>query len=132
MTKWGIPWFESVTPQQRRKREEKYLRMMFPFGAAQKEREISLLKQCVKAGLKDGELLYQLLCVKEALLEEDEESRKTALANWAKSHLAGYLSPNDKRIVYALAKMGLACKSLEDFPDADALTAKAEKENLSE
>ncbi len=126
----GIPWLDFSSSREKRKREERYYRAMFPFGEAQRERERELLIRCTDARLGAEELLYQLLCVREALQDEDEESREEALDNWKRSRIAAKLSEADRRVVYALAAMPMSCSGLEEYPDEDTLKQKAEKISL--
>ncbi|MCD8084097.1 MAG: hypothetical protein LUE86_11455 [Clostridiales bacterium] len=126
----GIPWLEFVSPRERKRREEQYYRRMFPFGEEQRRLEGRLLSRCTDTKLSEEELLFQLLCVREVLQEEDEMSRKDALESWRKNPLTANLSPADRQVVYALAVLSAGCSSLEEYPDEKRLRAEAEKIDL--
>lgn len=68
-------WFSFTSKEEREERSAEYFKRMFPLGAQQKTKEEELLQQLISAKTSDGDKLYQMLIVREALLQKDEKKR---------------------------------------------------------
>lgn len=120
-------WFKITTRREREKQEKKYQKRMFPLGDGQREKELALLAALFPGKKDPGELLYQLICVKECMLEEDEEDRQAALARWRAGTLVQEYTSREKAVFLALERLEHACASLEEFPNQEQLLAEAER-----
>lgn len=72
-------WFSFTSKEEREERSAEYFKRMFPLGAQQKTKEEELLQQLISAKTSDGDKLYQMLIVREALLQKDEKKRLAQL-----------------------------------------------------
>lgn len=126
-----ISWFGFTTRKQRRRREEHDRRQMFPFGEAQREAELALLRQLIELrGVRDNDLLYQLVEAKDCLVcqeDEDEEDRLQRLQQWLQSPLASRFPPRQLLCFLALAELEQGMEDLTALPDADAVRRRAEE-----
>lgn len=113
----NVPWFQWMSRRDREKKEKKYKEKMFPFGESQRDREKALLKELFHQMKDEDQLLYQLLCAKECLLEEDPDWREEGLAKWLNSSLMQRFSSEERMTILALACLERECGSLEEFPD---------------
>ncbi|MEW4412048.1 hypothetical protein [Clostridium sp. AN503] len=121
----NIPWFSMMSRRDREKKERKYKEQMFPFGEPQRDWEQAILKELFPQ-VKDGDqLLYQLLCAKECLLEEDPDWREEGLAKWLNSSLMQRFSAEERMMILALAWLEQGRASLEEFPDREQVLKKA-------
>lgn len=124
----GISWFESVPRKEQERREKQYYKRMFPLGERQKDRELELLRQfSVLRAVKDQDLLYHLVCVKECLQAEEEEEREENLCEWRGSRLAKALSREARNVIIALAVLEEDCESLEQFPSKEQIDREARR-----
>ena len=102
----SIPWVSMMSRRDREKKERKYKEQMFPFGEPQRDWEQVILKELFPQ-VKDGDqLLYQLLCAKECLLEEDPDWREEGLAKWLNSSLMQRFSAEDDDPGVSLVRTG--------------------------
>lgn len=120
-----IPWFSFISRREQERKEKKYKSQMFPFGDAQKEKELNLLNTLFLGEKNGNELLYQLLCVKECLMAEEPEWRQEELRKWQRGPLVQKLSVAGRMNIMALAMLEQECVSLEEFPDAEQVLARA-------
>ncbi len=121
----NIPWFRMVSRRDREKREKKYKEQMFPLGEAQRDREQALLKELFPQFKDEEQLIYQLLCAKECLLEEDSDWREEGLARWLGSSLMQRFSEEEKMMILAFAQLEQGCGGLEDFPNREQVMERA-------
>ena len=123
----GIPWFEITSRKEQRNREKRYYKKMFPLGEMQRDRELDVFRQfSVLRGIKEQDLMYQLLCVKECLCQEEEE-RAEAVRVWRGSVLAKRMTREMQNILIALAELEADCESLEEFPAANEIADRAKE-----
>lgn len=97
---------------------------MFPLGAQQKTKEEELLQQLISAKTSDGDKLYQMLIVREALLQKDEKKRLAQLKKWYSARLLSVYSEEDKGLLYFIAEEGLNISFLEELLSSDQLKQK--------
>ena len=100
---------------------------MFPLGEEQRRRELALLAELIPS-MPAQDSLYQLLQVKEILQSDDPAADRQ---DWEETNLARRLSPENRRLIFAVARSSLTWQSLEDIPDAAALRRLASQENGS-
>ena len=93
-------WFSFTSKEEREERSAEYFKRMFPLGAQQKTKEEELLQQLISAKTSDGDKLYQMLIVREALLQKD------------------------KGLLYFIAEEGLNISFLEELLSSDQLKQK--------
>lgn len=117
--------WESRTEKE--KREKEYYAKMFPFGEEQKEHDKELLKELVRANVKENEKLYQLLVVREALQETDAELQRRHLENWYNNRLMKRYSPTDIAVIYAIAQIELQSATLEELAQKETILEQAEQ-----
>lgn len=129
MARKGISWFDMTSRRERERRERKYYEKMFPLGEAQRQRELEILAGAVPEG-KPEELLYQLLCVKECLQEEDSEERADALREWEASPLAQRAGAWARAVTAALARLEAQAGLTQSLSPAEAENAGARIEDI--
>lgn len=125
-----FPWLEITTKKERKRREEKARRQMFPFGEAQREAELRLLRELIEARARDNDLLFQLVRAKDCLhrREDEEEEEQTArLRGWLHSPLATLYPPQQLMRFLALAELEQGIQDLSELPDAAAVRQRAEE-----
>ena len=115
--------FEFVSKKEAEKRRLKYINKMLPFGEDQRKLEIALLKDCMSSKLRDEERLYFFFCVKECLLQDDEDY-DDAISFYRTGKFGSELPDRDWLVMKTLAELELGCTSLEDFPDADDILSR--------
>lgn len=93
-------WFSFTSKEEREERSAEYFKRMFPLGAQQKTKEEELLQQLISAKTSDGDKLYQMLIVREALLQKDEKKRLAQLKKWYSARLLSVYSEEDKGLLY--------------------------------
>lgn len=123
-------WFESA--KQKRRREAKFRAGVLPFGEAQREAELRLLRALVTTRAKDSELLFQLISAKTALRPDEEEenpdkARQKALYEWLHSQLTRGYTARERAVFWALAELEQPAQSLADLPNAEQIRQKAEE-----
>ena len=99
-------WFSFTSKEEREERSAEYFKRMFPLGAQQKTKEEELLQQLISAKTSDGDKLYQMLIVREALLQKDEKKRLAQLKKWYSARLLSVYSEEDKGLLYFIAEEG--------------------------
>ncbi len=124
-------WFETVSSKERKRREDRLRSEMLPFGEAQREAELRLLRALVTTRARDSELLFQLISAKTALRPAKEEddpdrARQNALREWLHSKLARGYSAQERAVFWALAELEQPAQSLADLPDAEQVRQKAD------
>lgn len=113
-----IRWLDMESRKDREKREKRYEQQMFPMGERQKAAELALLEQVVRS-VKPQDALYQLLQVREILINEtDEGERQAQLREWRDSRLARKLSDADVSLLIRLVPRIRECEDMETFPTA--------------
>lgn len=105
-------WFSFTSKEEREERSAEYFKRMFPLGAQQKTKEEELLQQLISAKTSDGDKLYQMLIVREALLQKDEKKRLAQLKKWYSARL---LSVYAHRSAYSQREYGGYQRVLSDF-----------------
>ena len=120
-------WFDLTSPRERERQEKMYRSKMFPLGEEQRRRELALLAELIPS-MPAQYSLYQLLQVKEILQSDDPAADRQ---DWEETNLARRLSPENRRLIFAVARSSLTWQSLEDIPDAAALRRLASQENGS-
>ena len=123
---FSIPWLETVSKRERRRREEKAQRLMFPFGDEQRTAELAVLRALIQTKARDADLLYQLFQAKDCLRPMPEEQQER-LAAWLTSQLARGFKPAERAVFAALAELERPMQSMADMPDADAVARQAEQ-----
>lgn len=117
-------WFSFTSKEDREERSAEYFKRMFPLGEQQKTKEEELLRQLISAKTSDGDKLYQMLIVREALLQTDEQKRLAQLKKWYNARLLSVYSEEDKGILYFIAESGLNTSHLEGLSTAEQLKQK--------
>lgn len=117
-------WFSFTSKEEREERSTEYFKRMFPLGAQQKTKEEELLQQLISAKTSDGDKLYQMLIVREALLQKDEKKRLAQLKKWYSARLLSVYSEEDKGLLYFIAEEGLNISFLEELLSSDQLKQK--------
>ena len=117
-------WFSFTSKEEREERSAEYFKRMFPLGAQQKTKEEELLQQLISAKTSDGDKLYQMLIVREALLQKDEKKRLAQLKKWYSARLLSVYSEEDKGLLYFIAEEGLNISFLEELLSSDQLKQK--------
>ena len=117
-------WFSFTSKEEREERSAEYFKRMFPLGAQQKTKEEELLQQLISAKTSDGDKLYQMLIVREALLQKDEKKRLAQLKKWYSARLLSVYSEEDKGLLYFIAEEGLNISVLEELLSSDQLKQK--------
>lgn len=117
-------WFSFTSKEEREERSAEYFKRMFPLGAQQKTKEEELLQQLISAKTSDGDKLYQMLIVREALLQKDEKKRLAQLKKWYSARLLSVYSEEDKGLLYFIAEEGLNISFLEELLSSDQLKKK--------
>lgn len=121
----GISWFQFTSRKEQRNKEKRYYKKMFPLGEMQRGRELDVFRQfSVLRDMKEQDLMYQLLCLKECLSQEEEE-RAEAVRVWRGSILAKRMTREMQNILIALAELEADCESLEEFPTVEEIAARA-------
>lgn len=121
----GISWFQFTSRKEQRNKEKRYYKKMFPLGEKQRDRELDVFRQfSVLRDMKEQDLMYQLLCLKECLSQEEEE-RAEAVRVWRGSILAKRMTREMQNILIALAELEADCESLEEFPTVEEIAARA-------
>ena len=100
---YSVPWFESRTSQQTKKREATFFSQVFPGGRAQQQREQALLVQLLGSVLPPSQLLYQMTTARELLASEAEEEN---LRMWYYNHNLHRLRPQQRALLLAIALLG--------------------------
>lgn len=117
-------WFSFTSKEEREERSAECFKRMFPLGAQQKTKEEELLQQLISAKTSDGDKLYQMLIVREALLQKDEKKRLAQLKKWYSARLLSVYSEEDKGLLYFIAEEGLNISFLEELLSSDQLKQK--------
>ena len=117
-------WFSFTSKEEREERSAEYFKRMFPLGAQQKTKEEELLQQLISAKTSDGDKLYQMLIVREALLQKDEKKRLAQLKKWYSARLLSVYSEEDKGLLYFISEEGLNISFLEELLSSDQLKQK--------
>ncbi len=124
-------WFQFETQKQRKKREAKYFKKVYPLGEAQREWEQEILEKLFPQA-KDRKLYhFHLLVLKEGLAlsrhpedEEDEEmSMEEVLLRWKSNPQVKALG---EKVLVQLEKLALrqiSFSSPEDFCTAEEILA---------
>ena len=121
----GISWFQFTSRKEQRNKEKRYYKKMFPLGEMQRGRELDVFRQfSVLRDMKEQDLMYQLLCLKECLSQEEEERAETVRV-WRGSILAKRMTREMQNILIALAELEADCESLEEFPTVEEIAARA-------
>lgn len=123
-----IPWLETTSKQERKRREEKAQRLMFPLGEEQRAAELQLLRQLIGTRARDSDILFQLFQAKDCLRrreDEDPEEQNGRLWEWLHSQLARAYPPEERMRFLALAELEQGLQSLQDLPDAAAVCRRA-------
>lgn len=119
-----LGWFDLTSPRERQRQEKEYRSKMFPLGEEQRSRELTLLAELIPS-MPAQDSLYQLLQVKEILQSDDPAAEQE---DWEETQLARRLSPENRRLIFAMARSSLTWQSLEDIPAAAALRELASRE----
>ena len=117
-------WFSFTSKEEREERSAEYFKRMFHLGAQQKTKDEELLQQLISAKTSDGDKLYQMLIVREALLQKDEKKRLAQLKKWYSARLLSVYSEEDKGLLYFIAEEGLNISFLEELLSSDQLKQK--------
>ena len=111
--------------EKQRKAQEEYEKRMFPLGPEEKE----LLKQKVSElfhnkKAKTEDLLFNLISLKQILLEEDEE----AYAGWYhESVISALMTKEEKCLMKALVDADMETENLNSFPDNEEIIERGRK-----
>ena len=121
-----IAWFDMVSPQERKRREEEYNHKIFPFGLDQKEKELKILKTLIP-DKKPEDSLYQTVLLKEIFLDALSEGNSNSfeecilnekveedLSDWKKGVLVQNFSELERSI---LKKFAWKCLKIKDLGD---------------
>ena len=125
-----ISWFGFTTKKERRRQEEIARRKMFPFGEAQRQAELRLLRELIRVRAADTDLLFQLVQAKDCLHrreEEDAEDQNGWLREWLHSQLARTFPARELMCFLALAELEQDMQGLDQLPDADTVRRRAEQ-----
>lgn len=117
-------WFLLTSKEEREEKSAEYFKRMFPLGKEQKAKEEALLRQVLSAKTSDADKLYQMLIVREALLQADEQKRLAQLRKWYRARLLSAYTEEDKGALYSIAEAGLNAGSLNDLPNPEQLKQK--------
>lgn len=119
-----ISWFDMVSSKEKKRQEEKYNKMIFPFGQAQKEKELELLKRLIPSK-KSEDSLYQVVLLKEIFLLADKNiTYNDCMLNqqvidemfeWKKNILLKSYSDLEKDYLKKFAWMSLHIEELDDL-----------------
>ena len=122
-------WFKFESAEQRKKKQEAFEALVYPFGVeAQKAWELALLRELFpkKRSLRDEH--FQLLVLRQSMIEsmEDHPEDRTAYRNgairaWYDRKNPYSLSPETKKTLIAIAVCENEAKSLEDMPSAETI-----------
>ncbi len=112
-----LSWFKFVSRKEQEKQDAIYAKKMFPFGQEQqKQTEIELMQSLLTKRMDKQEIIYNLLCVKQALMEEENADKKQGLALWYKSKNLSHMEYEEKMYFVSAASLILIAKSLDEFP----------------
>ena len=122
-------WFRFESPEQRKRKQEQFEAAVYPFGPkAQKEWELSLLKELFpnKRSIRDEH--FQLLVLRQSMLEsvadhpEDETAyRNGAIRAWYERKTPHGLSSDTKKTLIAVAICENEAQSMEELPSAETI-----------
>lgn len=119
-----ISWFDMVSLKEKKQQEEKYNKLIFPFGLNQKEKELELLKQLIPSK-KPEDSLYQIVLLKEIFSVVDKNiSYEECILNseiadellsWQKNVLLKKYSDLEKDNLKKFAWMAIRIEKLDDL-----------------
>lgn len=125
-----ITWFDMISPRERKRQEEDYSHKIFPFGIAQRDKELELL-ECLIPDKKPADSLYQTVLLKEIFLElsfqKGEEIFEAVvtderiiedLQEWGKNKLVQKYTVIEQNLLKAFAWKCLHICGVNDFPNA--------------
>ena len=127
-------WFSFESAKERKKKEERYFRTMFPLGREQKTWEIEMIAKLLPREKDTRPFHYELLILREALIkaddpdrDEDDPTREDMILSWEKNQLVKRADPEIKNRIKAMALLEHACTSQEMLPTVEAILDYAKK-----
>ncbi len=109
--------FKYTSAKEMKKQQEQYTKKMFVFGEErQKEAEFILMQSLINKKLSRQEIIYSLLCAKQALMQEDEQDMKGDLVFWYKGNASAGLTKDEKICFITAAKLIIMAENFDCFP----------------
>ncbi len=114
-------WFSFESAKEKKKREARYFKKMYPFGEEQRDWQRDIIKRYCSSSKKTEICIFESLILKEALIDnalEDEEDRRDeeiVIQEWDKK--AGKLGLNREEIDFLkkIVDIELHATSIEQF-----------------
>ncbi len=122
-----FPWFKMRSAKQQKKFEASYKSRMFVLGEEfQKQKELELMRSVVDTKLRDMDILFHLLCIKEALFQEEADDIADDLAWWFVNKPARELTRDERILFISAAKLLASIKTEEQFPKKEDVISNTE------
>lgn len=123
-----ITWFDMVSKREKKRQEEEYNNMIFPFGLKQKDEELRLLKELI-VDKKPEDSLYQVVLLKEIFLNNISNNKEISYADclscdkvqedlndWQKGALASKFTKEEKENLKIFSWKIIHIDKFDDFP----------------
>ena len=129
-------WFTFISPAERKRREKRYFRKVYPIGEEQRLWEQDMLEK-VCPGEKDRYgLRYALIVLREKLAnasapDPDRDGDEPGLtpaelvADWRADSVVGRLSEETALVLKAMAFLEAGARRMEELPTAEEILAAA-------
>ncbi len=119
--------FKMTSRKEQLKQQKQYTEKMFPLGEAlQKDKEFELLSSVLqKDKLSKIDVLFNLLCAKQALMQEDPDDLFNDLSWWFTGNNAKDFDIMDRVYFISAASLLIKIKSIDEFPCKEDVITKS-------
>ncbi len=123
-----IKWFKFTSEREERKKKAHFNKTIFPLGEEfQKEKEYEIVASLFDYKISFQEVIFNLVCVKQALLEEEKKDILEDLHFWHTSPSSSIIKKKDKPLFISAAELLLNVKAVEEFPTKEDIAINKEK-----
>lgn len=121
-------FFDFASKEEKEKRRKRYFNKMYPFGEAQHQWEIDILKELYPKSRMRKDMHYGIITLRQAFvssrLDKDSEhyvALKVGHGMWKKDRMMKDLKPEEKKVIEAIAYLEDKAESFEELPEIDAI-----------
>lgn len=123
-----MAWFDGIpfkNPQKMAEEQQAFEARVLPFGAAQRQAALGVLRQVLPPKWRDEDMLYAFLAAKDRYLQTGGEDQGLADAQAMLKRLR-WIKPHEATLVLALVLLDAAAPGLDAYPTPEQVLQRAE------